>query len=368
MNTIRIDPARQVAAVGAGARSRDVNRATDPHGLIAALGCHPDVGVAGLTLGGGLGWFLGRFGATCDNLLSANVIMADGARRHARPDDYADLFWALRGGGGNFGIVTDLELQLHPIASVLGGPIAFRTVIASFLRFYRDFMQAANDALTVEVSIVIVDQPVIMCTACWSGEGTDGVRALTPLRAFGPPVADGIRVMPYARLTDRPDPAFLAQAFGPPPSTSPPPAGPVFDYWKGGSIDGLTDRVIDQIAAAAQAASRGMSIGLGHYMHGRVCEPGAAHSPLPRKAGQLTYFFDANWRTAARADAAMAWVDRSWQSMQPMSAEGTYVNYLSRDDDAAVRAAYRSSYQRLVALKRRYDPANLFHRNRNIRP
>jgi len=367
MNAIRIDPSTRIARIDAGVRSRDLNLATVPHNLAAALGCHPAVGVAGLTLGGGLGWFLGRFGAACDNLVSADVITADGKRRHARADENADLFWALRGGGGNFGIVTGLELQLHLVGPVLGGLIAFRSDVGSFLRFYRDFMKTAPDALVIEASIVAADQPVIFCTFCWSGELPEGERVLASFRAFGPPAADAIGSISYAHLTDRPGADFWARALGPAP-TGTSPGATTFDYWKGGSLDELSDAAIEQIVTIMRAASRGTSIGLGHYIHGQFCRTSVGETPLPRTAGQLTYFFDANWRDSARAEAAMAWVDTSWQAMQPHSSRSTYVNYLSLHDDGAVRAAYQSNMQRLVGLKRRYDPSNVFHLNRNIRP
>src|SRR5262249_29905805 len=153
----------------------------------------------------------------CDNLRTAHVIDANGKRRLARADENADLFWGLRGGGGNFGIVTELELELHPVDRVLGGAIAYRTDIASFLRFYRDFMQAAPDSLVIETSIVIADRPVIFCTVCWSGDSAEGERVLAPLRAFGPPAADAIGTVAYAHLTDRPGGDFWARAFGAPP-------------------------------------------------------------------------------------------------------------------------------------------------------
>ncbi|HMF98975.1 MAG TPA: FAD-binding oxidoreductase [Vicinamibacterales bacterium] len=367
MKAIRIDPSRRRARVEAGARSRDLNGPAEAHGLVAALGCHPGVGIAGLTLGGGLGWFLGRFGAASDNLRAAHVITADGNRRLARADENADLFWALRGGGGNFGIVTELELKLHVAGPVVGGPIAFRTDVRSFLRFHRDFLHAAPDPLVAEATIVIADQPVILCMVCWSGEPSEGERALAPLRAYGPPVADAIHAVGYAHLTDRLSADFSTRAFGP-PSGGAGPVVPTFDYWKGGSLDQLTDQAIDQIVTIVQTASRGMSLGLGHYMHGHVCRVLGAETCLPRKEGQLTYFIDANWRDAARTEAAMDWVDRSWEAMQPHSSRSTYVNYLSRDDDEGVRAAYQSNMQRLVAVKRRYDPSNVFHLNRNVRP
>jgi len=366
MKSIVIDREHGTARVEPGVRASDLNTATSPHGLAAVLGCHPGVGVAGLTLGGGIGWLLGRFGAACDNLVSADVISADGELRHASAGEYADLFWALRGGGGNFGIVTSLEYQLHPVDQVLGGLIAFRGDVASFLRFYRDFMKAAPDALAAEVSIVMVDQPTILCRVCWSGDTTEGHRVLRPLREFGPPVADAIGSVSYAHLTDRPGPEFSVRVFGPPPAVAP-PAGVTYDYWKGSSLEELRDHAIEQIASAIGNSSRGMSIGIGHYMHGQICRGADGATPLTRTSGQFTYFLDANWRNPARAEAAMAWVDDLWSAMRRFSTPG-YVNYLSSNSEESVRATYRGNYQRLVALKRKYDPTNIFHLNRNIRP
>jgi FAD/FMN-containing dehydrogenase len=366
MKSILIDREHGTARVEPGVRASDLNTATSPHGLAAVLGCHPGVGVAGLTLGGGLGWLLGRFGAACDNLVSADVISADGAQRHARAGENEDLFWALRGGGGNFGIVTSLEYQLHSVDQVLGGLIAFRGDVASFLRFYRDFMKAAPDALAAEVSILMVDQPTILCRVCWSGDTTEGHRVLRPLREFGPPVADAIGSVSYAHLTDGPGPEFSVRVFGPPSAVAP-PAGVTYDYWKGGSMEELRDHEVEQIASAIGNSSRGMSIGIGHYMHGQICRVPVGATPLTRTSGQFTYFLDANWHNPARAVAAMAWVDDSWSAMRH-SSSGGYVNYLSSNSEESVRAAYRGNYQRLVALKRKYDPTNVFHLNRNIRP
>jgi FAD/FMN-containing dehydrogenase len=366
MKSIVIDREHRTARVEPGARASDLNTATSPHGLAAVLGCHPAVGVAGLTLGGGLGWLLGRFGAACDNLVSANVISADGKLRQASAGENADLFWALRGGGGNFGIVTSLEYQLHPVDQVLGGLIAFRGDVASFLRFYRDFMNAAPDALAAEMSIVVVEQPTILCRVCWSGDRTEGDRVLRPLREFGPPVADAIGSVSYAHLTDRPGPEFSARVFGPPPAVAS-PAGMTYDYWKGGSLKELQDHAIEQIASVIANSSRGMSIGIGHHMHGQICRVPDGATPLTRTSGQFTYFLDANWRNPARAEAVMAWVDDSWSAMQLFSS-GAYVNYLSSDSEMSVQDTYRGNNQRLVALKRKYDPTNVFHLNRNIRP
>jgi FAD/FMN-containing dehydrogenase len=367
MRSTAIDRDRMTAQVEAGVRAGDLTAAASRLGLAAVLGCHPDVGVAGLTLGGGLGWLLGRFGAACDNVESMDVVTADGAVRHSSAHENADLFWALRGGGGNFGIVTRLEYQLRPVDQVLGGPLAIKGDLAPFLRFYRDFMKDAPDGLTAEVTILMLDEPTLLCTPCWSGEIAEGERVLRPLRAFGPPVADAIAPASFAHLTDRPGPEFGARVFGPPPATAPPVAT-TYDYWKGGSLNPLTDGAIAQLLAPLATATRGMSIGLGHFMHGQICRVPSGATPLVRTPGQLTYFFDASWRNVARANEAMAWVDNAWSAMRPFWSAGTYVNYLSRDDQDAVRASYGPNYQRLVELKRRYDPDNIFHLNRNIRP
>jgi FAD/FMN-containing dehydrogenase len=369
MRAITIDRDQLTARVEGGVRAGSLNGAAGAYGLAAVLGCNPGVGVAGLTLGGGLGWFLGRFGAACDHVVSMDVVTADGALHHVSASEDADLFWALRGGGGNFGIVTAIEYRLHPVDAVLGGPIALRGDLGAFLRFYRDFMREAPDALAAEVSILMLDEPTILCTPCWSGDLAEGERVLRPLRAFGPPVADAIATVPYAHLTDRASPDFSARVFGPPPAAAAAQAPAVtYDYWKGGCLSDLSNEAIAQLLAPMASASRGMSIGLGHYMHGAICRVPPEATPLIRTAGQFTYFVDASWRSATRAEAAMAWVDQTWAAMRPWWSAGTYVNYLSRDDDDAVRASYGAHYPRLVALKRRFDPANTFHRNRNIRP
>lgn len=228
------------------------------------------------------------------------------------------------------------------------------------------FMKAAPDALVAEISIVMVDRPTILCMVCWSGDTTEGERVLRPLREFGPPVADAISPVSYAHLTDRPSPEFSARVFGPPPAVAP-FTGITYDYWKGGSLKELKDHAIEQVVSAFANSARGMSIGIGHHMHGQICRVPNGATPLTRTSGQFTYFLDANWRNPARAEAAMAWVDESWSAMQHVSSTG-YVNYLSSDSEKSVQATYRGNYQRLVAIKRKYDPTNLFHLNRNIRP
>src|SRR5262249_43345644 len=192
------DRERGTARVEAGIRAGELNAATQQSGMVGGLGWNAAVGVAGLTLGGGLGWFLGKYGAACDHLIGADLVTAEGKMLRASATENADLFWALRGGGGNFGIVTALDYQLHQVDQVLGGALAYRVEIERFLRFYRDFMQTAPDELAVEINIFLTAQPTVVAIACWSGELMEGRRVLRSLRSFGPPIADTIDAVSYA--------------------------------------------------------------------------------------------------------------------------------------------------------------------------
>jgi len=367
LKTIAIDAERRIARVDSGVRSGELQAAAQRHGLAAALGCHPGVGVAGLTLGGGLGWLLGTRGAACDNLLGADVITADGKFIRASKDENPDLFWAIRGGGGNFGIVTSFELQLNPVDQVFGGILVLRADPASFLRFYREFMRGAPDELAVEVSIIPGKQLTIIAMVCWAGGAAEGERVLKPLRSFGTAVADWLNTVPYAGVTSRMPEAAALISQGP-SQGQPPPRGPGYNLWRGGSLPVLNDACAGEIAAALDQAPSGCSLGFGHYMHGQICRVPANATPLIRTPGELTYFFNASWSDPRRADAAMECVKRSRAALEPFSKNGAYINYLSTDDPAAVRASYGANYARLAEIKRRYDPANSFHRNRNIDP
>ena len=363
MNSISMDRDARTVRVDAGVRTGALNRATQVGELAVPLGCHPEVGVAGLTLGGGIGWLTGKHGATCDNLLGADVIAADGKMLHASATENSDLFWAVRGGGGNFGIVTALEYQLHPVSQVVGGIIAYRTGLDKFLRFYSSFMKNAPAELAVELNILLHAQPTIIAMVCWSGDPAEGQRVLLPLRSFGPPEKDLVDTVAYLHLLDRfPQ---LGRLLGPPPPRD--RKGPPDIYWRGGSLPALTNAAADQLSTIAGEAPPGSSIGVGHYMHGQVCRVAQDATPLPRVAGQFTYFINGSWYEAHSAEASMAWVDRSWTAMQRHSSKGTYINYLSTNDATAVKASYGRNFARLVELKRKYDPANFFHHNRNIR-
>lgn len=376
MKAIAVDPKHRVVSAQAGLRTGELDDALQAHGLTAALGCHPAVGISGLTLGGGLGWFVGRFGATCDNLLAAEVITADGRRLRASEEENPDLFWGLRGGGGNFGIVTTFEYRVHPVNHVLGGFLAYRgSQIREFLRFYREYMAQAPDELTVEVAMSAPgtpDTPIVMAITSYSGDPRTGERILAPLRSFGPPLADTIAEVSYTRLTDRPPILAGLRMLGPVGTLW---AGvgllraePEYGYWKGAYAPALVEPAIEAFAESVSQAPPGWWIGLGHYMHGAVCRVDSRATALPRPSAGYSYFFNAHWRDPAVSQDRMGWVDRSWASMARFSSKGTYINYLSSGSEEAVKASYGDNFSRLVALKNKFDPSNVFHLNRNIRP
>jgi FAD/FMN-containing dehydrogenase len=371
MKDIVLDPARQTVSVGAGVLARELCAACDPYGLLPIVGVHPDVGVAGLTLGGGFGLFLGRHGASCDNLLAAELVTADGQHRRVCRESDPDLFWALRGGGGNFGIVTSLEFKVHPAGPLLGGMLAFRSGLASFLTFYEEAMQHAPDELTVEVVVFGLGKPVVVAIVCWSGDLAEGERVLAPWRAQPGCWVDAIEPVTHAQLRERVGLDYLMKRVGLGGlmrAASRNTAQPEHNHWLGGSMQGLTPDAVAMFSEAAARARDTWTIGLSHRLHGQACRARPDESPLPRPHGQLSYLFGGNWRDPVKGEATMRWVDQSMQAARPLSTQGTYVNFLSSDDEPAVRASYGDSYERLAELKHRYDPTNLFRGNRNIRP
>lgn len=380
MKRITIEPLTRVARVEAGVLSRELNAAAGEHRLAPVLACHPDLGVTGLTLGGGLGWLIGTYGAACDHIVGAEIVCADGKLLRATAHENDELFWAIKGGGGNFGTVTSLDLRLAQVDQVMGGALVFRCDIAKFLRFYRDFMHAAPDALTVELSIFRMDEPLVMAIVCWNGDEASGARVLAPLRGFTAPIFDSVRQVSYAHLTDRPgimqlvwtalanvlaNPRLVMTAIG---SMAGGAAPPDKLMWRGGSLDGLSEPAIEHLAGIVQSLPPGGRIGLGHFMHGEVLKLPREATPFVRRGGQFAYFIGASWSQAQEADSNMDWVRTSISKLRPLSSAGTYVNYLSDASEKAVAASYGENYPRLVSVKRKYDPNNIFRHNRNIRP
>ena len=367
LDAIEPDPAANTVRVGAGVRSGKLTTALQATNNAVALGCSPQVGVSGLTLGGGIGWLLGTAGAACDNLVSARIITADGRLLTASAEQEPDLFWAIRGGGGNFGIATSLTLRTRTLGNVIGGVIAYPGErLSDFLDFFRDTMSKAPDDLVVEVLASSPSRPVIFVTFCFTGDANRADAVLAPWRQFGPPLADGIGVKAYTEFaTPTPEIGKLFQG---------PPLDPTFRnkrpdiYWMGASLDTLSDGAIRTLVDQTKGAPAGWDFSLGHYMHGAICNVAPDATPFVRAKGAMTYHFDTYWFDEKQATTYMGWVDAGITAMKPRSRSGTYVNYLGADDPAQVQLAYGPNYPRLSRIKRQYDPDNVFHRNRNIKP
>ncbi|MQA80285.1 MAG: FAD-binding protein [Streptosporangiales bacterium] len=365
MRGVRVDPAARTARAEGGATWGDFNAATHAFGLATTGGIISTTGVSGLTLGGGIGYLARGHGLSCDNLLSADVVTADGQFVTASSSEHDDLYWALRGGSGNFGVVVSMEFALHPVATVYGGPMFFELDAArDLLDFYRQFMPTAPEqfggfpAFQIAPPLPFVPEnragePLALFVACWSGPIEEGEQALKPLREVAPTVAEHVGPMPYPALNSAFDPLL-------PPGLR--------HYWKANFVKELTD---DAIAAHLEHAP-GLPA-LESTVHIYPIN-GACH----RVASDETAFAyrDANfatviagmWPDEADDDKATSWVRDYYAATAPHSEQGGYVNFMAADDQDRVRVNYGANYDRLVEVKRRYDPDNLFHLNQNITP
>jgi FAD/FMN-containing dehydrogenase len=371
MRAVLVDPANRRARVQGGALWGDVDQETQAHGLATTGGIVGHTGVAGLTLGGGIGFLMRKHGLTVDNLVTAEVVLADGTIVYASGDEHPALFWALCGGGGNFGVVTTFEFALHPLGpEVLAGPIfwpADDTV--DVLRFYRDLVAEAPDELgtvirlgTVPPLPVIAEElhwrPAIAVASCYTGTVADGERVLKPLRAFGSPLVDLLGPTSYSAFQGALDDTV--------------PHGWNY-YWKATDLTDLTDDVIDVVAEHAYAARSPRSYAAMFHLGGAVARVPADATAFTGRDVAHNIIVDAAWLPEQAAEIAAtetAWARGFLDALRPHRADSVYVNFLDADDDAArVREAYGDvSYRRLGAVKATYDPDNVFHLNKNIEP
>jgi FAD/FMN-containing dehydrogenase len=358
MRGLEVDPERRVARVEPGLRWRDVDQATQAHGLATTGGTVSDTGVAGLTLGGGLGWLAGRYGLTCDNLLSAELVTADGERLRASADEHPDLFWAIRGGGGNFGVVTSFEFQLHPVGpTIYGGMVAHPLERAGeVLRFYRDYCASNPDEVNTACAMMTTPDGarIIAIAACHCGSLEDGEKALRPVKAFGAPVVDQMGPIPYLALQTSLDDAF--------------PRGRRY-YWKSALVtelrDGHIEAMPEQFAAAPSPHTAFLLQQVGNAAN-RVAPDATAFAHRDARWDALVL---SGWEDAAEDARQMAWSREVYQSWRPFCTDASYTNALSGEDrQEDVRASYGSAYRRLSQIKARYDPANLFRMNANVAP
>lgn len=368
MKAVRVDPSTATARAAGGVLWGKLDRATQQAGLATTGGIISHTGIAGLTLGGGLGHLMRKHGFTVDNLLSVDVVTADTERIHVDEQTEPDLFWGLRGGGGNFGIATALEYRLHPVGPmVLGGPIVWPLAEATeVLRFVDGFAAQAPDELGITIGTRLAppmpmlpsDQygkPVVMLMVVWAGEPAVGGEAIAPLLALGSPIAELVRPVPYLMIQSMLDGGA--------------PHGMHY-YWKSHRLPTLSDEVIDTFVGRVEAITSPFSQINGWAVGGAVSrvDPGStAVGDRERKVG-----FEINVTAAwpppdPNGDRHRAWVRDGWELLRP-NASGVYANFLSDEGGAGVEAAYGDRIERLRSLKDRHDPANVFRLNANIEP
>ncbi|HEU0224268.1 MAG TPA: FAD-binding oxidoreductase [Steroidobacteraceae bacterium] len=370
MRAVQVDPAGRTASVQGGALWGDVDHETQVHGLATTGGIVGHTGVAGLTLGGGIGFLMRRHGLTVDNLLAAEVVTAAGDIVTAAADSHPDLFWALRGGGGNFGVVCTFRFALHPVGpAVMAGPVFWAAEdTTDVLHFYRDFVARASDELGTVVRLgtipplpVIAEdlhwRPAIAVACCHSGAVDDGEPALRELRRFGSPLVDLIAPTPYAAFQGALDDTVRHGWHY---------------YWKATNLTGLSDDVIDVISDHAYSASSPRSYSAMFHMGGAVARVPYDATAYASRDVAHNIIIDGVWLPGEAGEHAAA--ERTWargflEALKAHSAGSVYINFLGSDEDSRIREAYGGQvYRRLAEVKAHYDPANVFHHNRNILP
>jgi len=363
MRGVRVDPAARTARAQPGVTWGELDRETQLFGLATTGGFVSATGIAGLTLGGGIGWLARKHGTACDNLLSADLVTAGGEVVTASATEHPELFWGLRGGGGNFGIVTSFEYRLHPVGPmVLAGWVVHPFEQAGdVLRRFRDLVASAPDELTVVAVISRAGnephlperahgQLVVTLSVCWAGDLDQGERALRPLRSFGRPLADLVGPMPYTVLQSADAPAGLQ------------------NYWKSSYLDALGEEAIDTAIAHASGMTSPLSSCYFEHLQGAIGRAGEDDTAFGHRDAAFDFTILSVWPDPAESAEHISWSRDFWAAMQPF-ASGVYVNNLGAEGEDRVRAAYTpAAYRRLAALKDRYDPANLFRCNQNIRP
>jgi FAD/FMN-containing dehydrogenase len=359
MKGIHVDPRNRTLRAQAGATWGDFNRETQLHGLATTGGVVSTTGIAGLTLGGGVGWLMGKHGLTADNLICAEVVTATGDVLHASADENPDLFWGLRGGGGNFGVVSWFEYRLHPVGPVTSGLVGYPIDRARHvLRFARELLASAPDELTLHVGVSHAPDgsgvPLAVILACHCGSLDDGEAALRPIRRLGSPAVDTLGPASYVDTNTKIyDPAW--------------PRG-ARSYWKSNFIPELSDAVIDVLIAQFALCPSPMSGALFEHLHGAVTRVGVGDTAFPQRADSLTGLVASQWLDPRDDERNIAWARDTHAALRPFMVRESYVNYLADDESrTTIEQAYGPNYERLVALKKRMDPTNFFHTNQNVR-
>ncbi len=366
MKDVQVDLTTRTASVGPGCTLGDFDQVVQAHGLATPLGINSTTGVAGLTLGGGFGWLSRKYGMTIDNLLSAEVITADGQQLNASESENADLFWGLRGGGGNFGVVTRFDFQLHPVGpNVLSGLIVFpfeqaKSVISQFARFTETMPEELNVWMVTRKAPPLPFLPaevhgreMIALALCYVGDPEEGERLIAPLREFGTVLGEHVGVQPYTAWQQAFDPLLAKGAR---------------NYWKSHNFAQISNGVIDAITEyAARLPSPHCEIFIGTIggQTTRVAPEAMAYSS---RDANYVMNVHGRWETAAEDERCIAWAREFFARSQPFASSGAYINFLTQEETDRIAFAYGATWNRLVELKSKYDPTNLFRMNQNIKP
>lgn len=368
MTSIRVDPETKIARADPGVTIGEFDRATQAYSLVTPGGIISETGLAGLTLGGGWGWLSRSYGLTIDNLLSVDIVTADGDLVHVSRDENADLFWGVRGGGGNFGVVTAFEFDLHAIdPTVLAGVLVYSFEVASdLLRFHREFTAAAPDELCCYASVrtapsapfipeEVRGERVATAYLCYAGSIEDGERAIRPLRELSSPIVDLVEARPYVEFQSLFDDVY-------PPGFR--------NYWKSGFVDeaGLSDEAIDTLVDYAMTLTSPYTSIVIEHLGGAISRVDADTTAYAHRDAGYSFNIFTRWEDAMEDDRHVTWTQDFFAAMVPFLADGVYVNFLSRESDDRVKTAFGENYERLVELKNRYDPENVFRMNQNVAP
>lgn len=360
MKGIAVDADRGTARVEAGVTWAELNHATQAHGLAVTGGVVSSTGVAGLTLGGGLGWLMSKHGLALDNLISVEMVTASGDLVRTSSDERPDLFWAVRGGGGNFGVATSFDFQLHRVGpTVTGGLIAHPFgCAAEVLRLFRDTTASLSDEQTIVAGLIHApdgsDAKLAALVTCHCGSLADGEQAMLPLRRLASPVTDGLGPMQYSELNAMMDGAY--------------PKG-ALNYWKSSFLSSLSDEAIDTMVECFARCPSVMGQIILEHVHGAATRIPVGDTAFPHRTAGYNFLLISQWSDPAASGSCVAWARETYAAMRPFTAPGRYVNYLDDDEPGdPVAAAYGPNYKRLQQIKGRYDPNNFFRMNQNIVP
>ncbi|HEV2227285.1 MAG TPA: FAD-binding oxidoreductase [Nitrososphaerales archaeon] len=354
---VKVDPEGKTAVAGAGVTWGEYDHETQLHGLASTGGEISTTGISGLTLGGGNGWLNGMFGTSCDNLIGAQVVTADGAFRIVNQDQEKDLFWGLRGGGGNFGVVSSLKYKIHPVGKVLGGFVGWnldrtREVMEFLEGFVRDLPDEVGK-IGVEVIASREGVPMVIIRPGYFGPIEEGQKLLAPIQKLGKPKYDNLRAMSYEVLQSSRDEYW--------------PWGR-HNYFKSGFVEALTDDVIETFVAHTRNVPSQHSQIAVEYYHGAYSRVKPDETAYPHRLTGWNLAIGGSWLDASESERNISWVRAFWDDIEPLMSGGVYVNFMSAGEDDRVNVAYGKNYDRLVSVKNTYDPTNLFKVNENIKP